>query len=55
MKRERRRNTRIVIQVPVTLNNHQTGISQRVVTTDLSEGGMAIHLPKKQTDPARGR
>src|SRR5882762_3491396 len=51
MKRERRRNTRIVIQVPVTLNNHQTGISQRVVTTDLSEGGMAIHLPKKQTDP----
>src|SRR6266446_4682634 len=40
MKRERRRNTRIGIELPVALNNHQTGFSQRVVTTDLSEGGM---------------
>jgi c-di-GMP-binding flagellar brake protein YcgR len=51
MKRERRRNTRIGIEVPVTLNNHQTGFNQRVVTTDLSEGGMAVQLPKKQKAP----
>jgi len=44
MKRERRRNTRIGIELPVALNNHQTGFSQRVVTTDLSEGGMALHF-----------
>src|SRR5437016_5726649 len=48
MKRERRRNTRIGIELTVALNNHQTGFSQRVVTTDLSEGGMAVQLPKKQ-------
>ena len=51
MKRERRRNTRVGIQISVTLNNHQTGFNQRVVTTDLSEGGMAVQLPKKQRSP----
>jgi CheY-like chemotaxis protein len=50
MKRERRRNARVGIEVPVTLNNHQTGFHQRVTTTDLSEGGMALQLPKKQRD-----
>jgi len=55
MKRERRRNTRIVIQVPVTLNNHQTGISQRVVTTDLSEGGWQSTFPRSKRIRARGR
>ncbi len=48
MKRERRRNTRVGIEVPVTLNNHQTGFNQRVSTTDLSEGGMAVQMPKRQ-------
>jgi CheY-like chemotaxis protein len=48
MKRERRRNTRIGIELPVTLNNRQSGFNQQVVTTDLSEGGMAVQLPKKQ-------
>jgi CheY-like chemotaxis protein len=47
MKRERRRNARVGVEVPVMLNNHQTGFSQRVVTTDLSEGGMAVQLPKR--------
>jgi c-di-GMP-binding flagellar brake protein YcgR len=50
MKRERRRNARVGIEVPVALNNHQTGFHQRVITTDLSEGGMALQLPKKQKD-----
>jgi c-di-GMP-binding flagellar brake protein YcgR len=51
MKRERRRNTRVAIQVPVTLNNDATGFRQTMVTTDLSEGGIAVQLPKKQKDP----
>jgi DNA-binding response OmpR family regulator len=51
MKRERRRNTRVPIQVAVTLNNPATGFRQTMVTTDLSEGGMAVQLPKKQKDP----
>ncbi len=48
MKRERRRNTRIGIELPVTLNNDRTGFNQQVTTTDLSEGGMAVQLPKRQ-------
>jgi c-di-GMP-binding flagellar brake protein YcgR/CheY-like chemotaxis protein len=51
MKRERRRNARVGIEIQVGLNNHQTGFNQRVVTTDLSEGGMAVQLPRKQKDP----
>ncbi len=51
MKRERRRNSRVAIQVPVTLSNPTTGFRQTVATTDLSEGGMAVQLPKRQKDP----
>src|ERR1700757_960716 len=47
MKRERRRNARVGIQIQVSLNNHQTGFNQRVVTTDVSEGGMAVQLSRK--------
>jgi len=41
MKRERRRNTRIPVEIPVTLV-FQNGEQQRTVTADLSEGGIAI-------------
>lgn len=51
MKRERRRNSRVSIQIPVTLNNGKTGFLQKMMTTDLSEGGMAVQLPKRQKDP----
>ncbi|MGC2194973.1 MAG: PilZ domain-containing protein [Terriglobales bacterium] len=51
MKRERRRNARVTIQVPVTLSNPATGFRQTTVTTDLSEGGMAVQFPKRQKDP----
>ena len=51
MKRERRRNTRAAIQLPVLLNNPKTGFNSRLSTTDLSEGGMAVQLPKRQKDP----
>ena len=51
MKRERRRNARIPVQVVASLNNRMSGFSQKVTTTDLSEGGMAIQMPKRHQDP----
>jgi c-di-GMP-binding flagellar brake protein YcgR len=48
MKRERRRNTRVAVEIPVTMIfDHGTG-QQRTATTDLSEGGMALKLSKRQ-------
>src|ERR1700676_2537783 len=46
MKRERRRNSRIPILIPVTLSNPTTGVDLKVSTLDLSEGGMAINFPR---------
>jgi c-di-GMP-binding flagellar brake protein YcgR len=51
MKRERRRNARVAVQVRATLTNPMTGFQHTMVTTDLSEGGMAVQLPKRQKDP----
>jgi len=51
MKRERRRNSRVAIQVPVALKNDHTGFLQTVPTSDISEGGMAVQFPKQQKDP----
>jgi CheY-like chemotaxis protein len=51
MKRERRRNARVAIQVPVTLTNDHTGFLQTVPTSDISEGGMAVQFAKQQKDP----
>jgi c-di-GMP-binding flagellar brake protein YcgR len=42
MKSERRRNVRVAVQIPVALQNSKTGANMRVVTSDLSEGGMAV-------------
>src|SRR5437667_11584211 len=49
MKRERRRNIRVAIEIPVTLILKDGG-QQRAVTSDLSEGGIAMQSsqrPKK--------
>jgi DNA-binding NarL/FixJ family response regulator len=51
MKRERRRNSRVAIQVPVTLKNDHTGFLQTAPTSDISEGGMAVQFAKQQKDP----
>src|SRR5215468_9114456 len=51
MKRERRRNARVQIQVPVTIKNDRTGFLQTVPTSDISEGGMAVQFAKQQKDP----
>ena len=50
MKRERRRNARVLVQIPVTLQNRKTGDSFKVLTTDISEGGVAIQLTKGRKD-----
>ena len=50
MKRERRRNARIAVETPVTIQVNDGAGQLRAVTTDLGEGGMAIqlaHRPKK--------
>jgi c-di-GMP-binding flagellar brake protein YcgR len=46
MKRERRRNSRIPILIPVTLSNRTTGVNLKVSTLDLSEGGMSVKFPR---------
>jgi c-di-GMP-binding flagellar brake protein YcgR len=48
MKRERRRNTRVPVEIPVTLIFDNGTGQQRSSTTDLSEGGMALTLSKRQ-------
>ena len=56
MKRERRRNSRVPVQLAVKLNNASTGFEQTVSTTDFSEGGMAVQMPaKRQKDPGPWR
>jgi c-di-GMP-binding flagellar brake protein YcgR len=51
MKRERRRNARVAVQLSVNLSNAKTGFQQSVPTTDISEGGMAVQLGMRQKDP----
>jgi c-di-GMP-binding flagellar brake protein YcgR len=51
MKRERRRNARVAVEIAVALHNSKTGFQQTVSTTDLSEGGMAVQFGKRYKDP----
>jgi DNA-binding response OmpR family regulator len=44
MKRERRRNTRIPVETPVTIQINDGAGQMRSVTTDLGEGGIALQL-----------
>src|SRR5579863_3161144 len=44
MKSERRRNTRVAVQIPVVMRNLQGGTNMKVTTSDLSEGGMAVSV-----------
>jgi len=47
MKRERRRNTRVPVQVPIMLLLDNGAGQQRTTTSDVSEGGMAIQLARR--------
>src|SRR5438270_1384206 len=53
MKRERRRNSRIAVQIPVALENTTSGASMKVKTTDISEGGIALNAPKRSRPTGR--
>jgi DNA-binding response OmpR family regulator len=44
MKRERRRNARIPVETPVTIQINDGAGQLRAMTTDLGEGGMAVQL-----------
>lgn len=47
MKRERRRNTRIAVEIPVTLREDEGAPQLRTLTTDLGEGGMSVQLSSR--------
>src|SRR5947209_10340436 len=53
MKSERRRNVRVGIEIPVNMQNPTLGDSMRVTTIDVSEGGMAVRLPKRRRPSGR--
>ena len=53
MKRERRRNSRVAVQIPVALYNNASGATMKVTTIDVSEGGMAVNVPKRQRPTGR--
>jgi c-di-GMP-binding flagellar brake protein YcgR len=53
MKSERRRNVRVAVQIPVVLRSPEVGGNMRVTTIDLSEGGMAVGMPKKKRPTGR--
>jgi len=48
MKSERRRNARVVVQIPVVMRNLDGAPNMKVTTVDLSEGGMAVNMPNRR-------
>lgn len=52
MKSERRRNARVAVQIPVVMRSPAAGSNMKVMTTDLSEGGMAIRVPQRKRRPS---
>lgn len=52
MKSERRRNTRVAVEIPVMMENPNLA-SMKVTTIDVSEGGMAVSMPKRHRPAGR--
>jgi DNA-binding response OmpR family regulator len=50
MKRERRRNTRVAVEIPVTLRFNDGDSQQQAATVDLGEGGIAVKLPQRPSN-----
>jgi c-di-GMP-binding flagellar brake protein YcgR len=44
MKKERRRNSRVSVHIPVEMSNKELDLQLKVTTTDLGEGGLAVNL-----------
>jgi CheY-like chemotaxis protein len=51
MKCERRRNTRIAVQIPVALVSENGAGQRKTVTSDISQGGMSIQLSRRAKNP----
>ncbi len=48
MKKERRRNVRLPIRIPLEMSNAETGAEFKVTTIDLGEGGVAVSMPHRK-------
>jgi CheY-like chemotaxis protein len=47
MKKERRRNSRVLVRIPLTMRSRASDVQFKVNTTDLGEGGLAVGLPRR--------
>jgi c-di-GMP-binding flagellar brake protein YcgR len=47
MKKERRRNSRLPVHIPVEMSNRESDSRLKVVTTDIGEGGLAVNMPRR--------
>jgi CheY-like chemotaxis protein len=53
MKKERRRNSRIGVHIPVEMSSRESGARFKVNTIDLGEGGLAVSLPRRSKPHGR--
>jgi len=53
MKKERRRNSRLPVRIPVTMRSRESDVQFKVNTTDLGEGGLAVGLPRRSKSHGR--
>jgi CheY-like chemotaxis protein len=53
MKKERRRNSRVPVRIPVTMRSRESDVQFKVNTTDLGEGGLAVGLPRRSKSHGR--
>ncbi len=53
MKKERRRNSRVEVHIPVEMSSRESGARFKVNTTDIGEGGLAISLPRRSKPHGR--
>ena len=47
MKKERRRNSRVSVNIPVEMTSRDSDVHFKVNTSDLGEGGLAVSLPRR--------
>lgn len=53
MKKERRRNSRVLVRIPITMRSRESDVQFKVNTTDLGEGGLAVGLPRRSKPHGR--
>jgi len=53
MKKERRRNSRVPVQIPLEMVSAKSDARLKVKTTDVGEGGLAVALPRRSKPHGR--